>query len=301
MNRRSYNSLAGLLWLAPLTIAFRYWQLWDRLPLRMASHFDAAGRANGWMPRGASFNFSLGLLVVLAGIFWVVLYAIGKAYPLGKLSWALQGFFHVEIWVVIYMLNSTLAYNVDGRPISTTPLFYVTSIGLLAILAVALGEKRGTVLPASDVVAEEVHSGKPWVLLFLLPLAAIAITFITTPSTGARIATLPVAIVLLAVFAMAWDGFHYRFTRHGIEIRTLGFRLKSIPLLQIKKYEIDNWSPARGFGIRGIGNHKAYVWGKRGVRVEMYDGEIFLGHSDPPRIVHDLNVIKGQSQLEKQV
>jgi len=41
-----------------------------------------------------------------------------------------------------------------------------------------------------------------------------------------------------------------------------------------------------------VGNHKAYVWGKSGVRVEMYDGEVFLGHNDPQRIVHDLNVIK---------
>jgi hypothetical protein len=297
MNRRTYNSLAALLWLAPLTIAVRYWQLWDRLPLRMASHFDAAGRANGWMPRDASLNVTLGFLVVLVGIFSAVLYAIGRKYPLAKFSWALLAFFHVEIWTVVYMLNSTLAYNIDGRPTSTTPLFYVTSIGLLVVLAAAFGEKRGAVLPADDVVAEEVHSGKPWVLLFLLPLAPIAITVITTPSNGARIAILPVAIVLLAVFAMAWDGFYYLFTRHGIEIRTLGFRLKSVSLLQIKKYEIDDWSPARGFGIRGIGNHKAYVWGKRGVRVEMYDGEVFLGHSNPQRIVHDLNVIKGQSQL----
>jgi hypothetical protein len=91
---------------------------------------------------------------------------------------------------------------------------------------------------------------------------------------------------------MAWDGFHYYFTRHGVEIRTLGFRVKSIPLIQIKSYEIGGWSPLRGYGIRGIGNHKAYVWGNKGVRVQMFDGEVFLGHSDPQRIVHDLDVIK---------
>jgi hypothetical protein len=96
---------------------------------------------------------------------------------------------------------------------------------------------------------------------------------------------------------MAWDGFHYFFTRHGIEVRTLGFLLKSVPLLQIKSYEVQDWTPSRGYGIRGVGNRKAYVWGNRGVRVEMFDGEIFLGHSDPQRIVHDLNVIRRQSQF----
>jgi len=178
------------------------------------------------------------------------------------------------------------------------PLLIVTAIGLVAILAIAFGEKRGSVLPASDeVVAEEVHSGKPWGLLSLIPLIAVAITLMATSNTGARLGAGAVGIVLLATFAMAWDGFHYLFTRHGVEIRTLGFRLKSIPLLQIKQYEIENWRPSRGYGIRGIGNRKAYVWGNRGVRVEMFDGEIFLGHSDPQRIVHDLNVIKRQSRL----
>jgi len=101
-----------------------------------------------------------------------------------------------------------------------------------------------------------------------------------------------IGLVSLAAFVMAWDGFHYFFTRHGVEIRTLGFRLKSIPALQIKTYEIQSWNPWQGLGIRGVGNHKAYVWGKTGVRVEMYDGDVFLGHSDPQRILHDLNIIK---------
>jgi hypothetical protein len=47
-----------------------------------------------------------------------------------------------------------------------------------------------------------------------------------------------------------------------------------------------------GYGIRGLGNHKAYVWGNRGVRVHMDDGEVFLGHSNPQRIVHDLDLVK---------
>jgi hypothetical protein len=297
MNRRSYKTLIALLWLAPLAMGLRYWQVWDQLPVRMASHFDAAGRANGWMPREAALYFDLGFLVFMAALFSTVLYVVQNKYPLAKLSWALLAFFHVEVWTLVYMLDSTLAYNIEGKPIVVAPLLIVTAIGLVAILAIAFGEKRGSVLPASEVIAEEVHSGKPWGLLFLVPLIAVAITFAATSNTGARLGAGAVGIILLATFAMAWDGFHYFFTRQGVEIRTLGFCLKSIPLLQIKQYEIEDWMPSRGYGIRGIGNRKAYVWGKRGVRVEMFDGEIFLGHNDPQRIVHDLNVIKRQSQL----
>jgi hypothetical protein len=297
MNRNAYKTLVALLWLAPLAMGLRCWQLWNRLPMRMASHFDATGRANGWMAREAAVYFEVFFLVFLTAVFSIVLYVIQKRYPLTKLSWALLAFFHAEIWTIVYMLHSTLAYNIDGQAIAVAPLLIVTPIGLVVILALAFAEKRGSALPATEVVAEEVHACKPWGLLFLAPLVGVAMTFAATTNTTARLSAGVVGVLLAATFAMAWDGFHYLFTRHGVEIRTLGLRLKSIPLLQIKQYEIEDWAPSRGYGIRGIGNRKAYVWGKRGVRVEMYDGEIFMGHNDPQRIVHDLNVIKRQSQL----
>ena len=91
---------------------------------------------------------------------------------------------------------------------------------------------------------------------------------------------------------MAWSGFHYLFTSAGVEIRTLGFRLRTIPVDQIKDYATDSWSIARGYGIRGFGNRRAYVWGNHGVRIHTSDGEVFLGHSDPPRIIRDLDAIR---------
>ena len=101
-----------------------------------------------------------------------------------------------------------------------------------------------------------------------------------------------VLLVLIPSFAMAWNGFHYRFTRHGLEIRVLGFRLKSIPLDHINQYSIDSWNVLGGYGIRGLGNHRAYVWGNKGVRVKTTEGDVFLGHSQPERIVHDLDAMK---------
>src|SRR5258708_7808444 len=282
MSRNWYKMLlTALLWLAPVVIGLRYRQVWDRLPLRMASHFDAAGRANGWMPREVSLYFTLGFLALLLTILSFVLFTVHSRYPLAKLWWVLLAFFHVEIWTVVYMLNSTLDYNLDGRPVAVAPLLIVTPLGIVALLAFALWDRRGHPLTGAsmseaDVIAEEVHSGKAWSLLFLVPLVAVCSTVLAVPNTSARLAAGLLGMVFIAVFGMAWDGFHYYFTRHGIEIRTLGFRLKSIPLIQIKQYEIGEWSLARGSGIRGIGNQRAYVWGNRGVRVDVDDREIFL-------------------------
>jgi hypothetical protein len=49
----------------------------------------------------------------------------------------------------------------------------------------------------------------------------------------------------------------------------------------------------RGYGIRGIGNTRAYVWGNRVVHITTLEGEVFLGHNDPARIVRDLDMLRG--------
>ncbi|MFZ0198005.1 MAG: DUF1648 domain-containing protein [Candidatus Sulfotelmatobacter sp.] len=292
MTRSLYKILGAVLWLAPVAVCIRYWQLWDRLPMRVATHFNAAGRANGWMTREMSLYYSAGFLALLAGVFFVVLTLIARKYALGKLAWALLAFFHAEIWTFAYMLNSMLEFNLSGRQIAISPVAVVSAVGACVIAGLAVADKRGTPLASTEILAEEVHAGKKWAAILLLASLAFVPVVLVSPNPTVRVAMGALAVILVAAFAMAWDGFHYYFTRHGVEIRTLGFRLKSIPLLQIKNYEIQSWSPVRGYGIRGVGNCKAYVWGNTGVRVELYDGTIFLGHSDPQRIVHDLNVIK---------
>ncbi len=296
MTRTWYKALAALLWFAPVEIAVRYWQVWDRLPMRVASHFDAAGRANGWMTRRGSLIFDLIFLAFLAGVFSVALLVVQRKYGLGKVPWALLGFLHAEVWSLVYLLNSTVDLNLYGTAIATLPLLVVSFLGGAVIVVLTLGEKRGKAFSSTEVLAEEVHSGKRLGSMLLGAAVVMAALALAIQNSTARLALGLSAAVTAAAYAMAWDGFHYYFTRHGVEVRTLGFRLKSIPVLQIRNYEIQPWNPVGGYGIRGIGNRKAYVWGKSGVRVEMYDGEVFLGHNDPQRIVHDLNVIKRYQQ-----
>jgi hypothetical protein len=293
MTRTTYKILAALLWFAPVAISIRYSQLWDRLPLRVATHFNAAGQPNGWMTRLESEYWSVGFLAFIVGVFFVALLVIAAKYPLTKFSWTLLAFLHAETWMLVYLQNSLLDFNlgkVTTLPIS--PVLAVTALGTIVLVPMFIADKRGVALSASEILAEEVHSGKRLAPIFLIPVFIIVPIALEVPNPTARLAMTLVALISIITAIMVWDGFHYYFTRHGVEIRTLGFRLKSIPALQIKNYEIQNWSPIRGYGIRGVGNRKAYVWGNTGVRVELFDGEVFLGHSDPQRIVHDLNVIK---------
>jgi len=292
MNRRWFQILTWLMWLAlPLT-AWRYWQVWDSLPVYMATHFDAAGRPNGWMSREVSLEFALGLTAFLLMIFTVVSYVALRKHVADTFTWAMLGFFYLIMGFVYSVNSSILDYNLDGRPVLVTPVLILLPIGILVVTAIYLRTKRGEPLPAAPALAEEVHASPWWVLVFLLPLALELGILFTVPLAGVRIAAVLLALLFAACAAFAWSGFQYRFSPAGLEIRTLGFRLRSIPVGQIRDYKTESWSVLRGYGIRGVGGCRAYVWGNKVVHIRTSDGDVFLGHSEPERIVRDLDMIR---------
>ena len=144
-----------------------------------------------------------------------------------------------------------------------------------------------------DVLAEETHSGGAWSLLILPAMLAPMIALTVAQPTTVRWPAILVCVIGLGTLAITWSGFQYRFLRHGVEIRMLGFRLRSIPRQSIVSYSIEPWTFIRGYGIRGIGSSRAYVWCNKVVRVKTTNGETFLGHNDPERIVRDLNMVMG--------
>lgn len=144
-----------------------------------------------------------------------------------------------------------------------------------------------------DLLAEETHSGLVWSLLILPALIAPAISLMFYPTAPARYALVVVAVVGIGALALMVSGFQYRFLRHGVEIRTLGFTLRTIPKQSIVSYSIESWGLPRGYGIRGIGSTRAYVWGNKVVHIKTTNGEVYLGHSDPEKIVRDLNQVTG--------
>jgi energy-coupling factor transporter transmembrane protein EcfT len=171
------------------------------------------------------------------------------------------------------------------------PIVVATLAAVLVCVLVFLSAKRGGPLPLADVVAEQVHGSRAWTFLLLGPLLVLAFVVLRIPDRGVRVVFVPVTLVFLATGAATWSGFHYRFTHSGLEIRALGFRLRSIPKEQIRHYQPSSWNWTGGYGIRGLGGDRAYVWGNSGVRIATAGGSVFLGHAEPQRLIHDLDVL----------
>jgi uncharacterized membrane protein len=283
--------MTALLWLVlPLT-AFQYWSVWEQLPARVATHFAASGQPNGWMPRETSLIFAIGLNVVLLGTFTWALTRVRKP---DVLAWSLLAMLYVVMGVLLSINAAVVNYNLHGGPLNIIPALVVVFVAAFAVMAVALMTKRGPELPrhAAAVQAEEVHSSPLFALVFALLTAVELGVIAVVPLQGLRFVMAMPALILLGVTALAWSGFHYRFTEQGVEISTLGLRLRSIPRQNIKAYAVAPWNPLGGYGIRGIGERRAYVWGNTGVRIMLSDGEVFLGHREPAKIMNDLNLIR---------
>jgi hypothetical protein len=291
MNRKVFQTFTWLMWLALPITAMRYWQVWDRLPLRMATHFDINGRPNGWMPRQTAFWFALGMVAFMLLIFTIVSYVAHKKHVPDTFSWVLLGFFYLMIGFM-YSLNSSLVqHNLDGQPLQLDFWILLVPVAVIALSAVFLGTKRGENLPTATVIAEESHGSRVWSLLFVALLVAQLLAAITIPAPPVRTASALLGLLFAVIAIHIWAGFQYVFTNAGVEISTLGFRLRSIPREEIKQYAVESWNPLRGYGIRGIGNRRAYVWCNQGVRIQTIEGEVFLGHNAPERIVRDLDAI----------
>lgn len=278
-----------VLWLAAPFAALRYWQVWNRLPAEVATHFTGSGQPNGWMTPQGSLTFIVVALAIIATVATLIVAFLRKA---GGAAWAALGFLYMLAGIFIWANEQILSYNLYGQPVHVAPVIGATLLAVVLFVAIYLGTRRGTELAQSPVIAEEVHASRGLMLILLvLPfLLSLAIAF-SVPNGAPRVAVSAIAVILLATLIMAGSGFRYRFTQSGLEIRTLGFRLRSIPAADIRQYAPGKWNLVGGYGIRGIGDCRAYVWGNRGVRISTTSGDVFLGHSDPQQLVHDLDLM----------
>jgi hypothetical protein len=298
MNRRIFQLATVLLWLSLPLVALQYQQAWNLLPARVATHFNTAGQANGWMSRDLAVKFAVGFMAFLLTIFTAMLLYIAHN-RLDAFTWAMLGFCALALGVMVQVNRGIVNYNLHGTSLSLGGSLIAIPIAAILLIAIYVASRRESALASSalpsigdstaDVLVEETHSGR-WVALLILPAVIVpAVTAYSVPVPALRFSMALIGLIGLAAIAAAWSGFQYRFLRHGLEIRTLGFRLRSIPRQQIQSYAPESWNVARGYGIRGIGNSRAYVWGNRVVHIKALNGDIFLGHNDPQRIVGDLD------------
>jgi Protein of unknown function (DUF1648) len=293
MKRRAFTILTALMWIAlPLT-ALRYAQVWNQLPSRMATHFAANGQPNGWMSRETSLYFGLGLTVFVLIIFTAIALVIRQQKTMPDApAFALLGFFYLIVGFVFYGNNSVIEHNLTGRPIAIAPMLLGVPITIVLFTAIYLRAQRGQALPEGQTLAEETHNSKRFTAVFLS--LAVVEFFIAglMPQTSVRLGMGLLGILFLLIAAHTWSGFRYRFTPAGLEISTLGLRLRSIRQSQIANYRPEKWMMLRGYGIRGVGNTRAYVWGNDVVHITTLEGEVFLGTNDPAGLVRDLDRMK---------
>lgn len=291
-SRAGFYALVAMMWLALPFTAYRYWTVWDRLPSRMATHFAADGRPNGWMTPQQSLRFSLTMLAILLTVFTLILvYAGRRSRQLTATSWSTLGLFYVIVGVTTYISDGVLQHNVSGASIPLAGVIGVLMTAIVVFMVIFLWERRGTALPESAPISEEKHASPAMALVCLIPAAVIAAVAAAVPTLGLKLTLFAAALVVVGCAGMAWDGFHYGFSTAGVEIRALGFRLRSIPVSEIRNYAVDRWQALGGYGIRGIGDTRAYVWSNTGVRIKLNVGEVFLGHKEPGRVIHDLDLI----------
>jgi Domain of unknown function (DUF1648) len=291
MNRRIFQTLTWLMWLALPLLALRYWQVWDQLPLRMATHFDINGDANGWMTRDMSLWFALGVTVFLLAVSTAILLVIHSQKTSDAASWSLLAFFYFIVGFVFFGNEKVMGYNLHGTAAALGSSFILVPLAIVIFLAVFLGSNRGEALVSENWIAEETHSSPLLAFVLLLPLLVELWVLSTTSLGAARLPLILICIFLVAVAAFAGSGFRYYFSPAGVEIRTLGYRLRSISASQITSYAIEPWNILRGYGIRGVGRTRAYVWSNKVVHIKTQQGEVFLGHNEPERIMRDLDMI----------
>lgn len=290
MNRRYFQFAVGLLWLMPVVVLAQHWMVWDQLPAMMATHFNGAGQPNGWMSKESAAIVPAVVLLPLLIIATVFLLRVRQ--PEAG-TWAIVGVFYLIGGAMVAIVQQVIAFNLRGTPIHPVAVVMSVLAGVMVCVGIFLASKRGRQLETSPVVAEEVHVSRLWTLIMILPLTPMIVVSLFVPDANARWILLAVSCLLLVAAAFIWQGFRYRFTRAGVEILTLGFRLRSIPKESIRSYAVAKWSMLGGYGIRGIGADRAYVWGNRGVRIVTSEGCVFLGHDDPQRLIGDLDMITG--------
>jgi|ERR1700679_709005 amino acid transporter len=113
MNQKPPQLAIWLMWLAlPINVA-NYWRVWDRLPMRMAVHFNANWQPDGWASRDNFWVPAIGVIVFLLVVFTIAAYAVRAAGKPALTAWILLGFFYLSIGFVSYLGNRVIEYNLN--------------------------------------------------------------------------------------------------------------------------------------------------------------------------------------------
>jgi hypothetical protein len=317
MTRTHWRNLSLLPWLILPAMLWRYWQLQDLLPARIAVHFNANNVPNGWSDRG---DFVVGLIGMTVGM--LALFTILSLIPKRPktFSWLLL-FFEYFVSVVMCLafvgvlefnaLNRIDSLRIVGRIAMLTPVVAIVAVviavmragrkevgALMAAIAPTSTGSRSVAPSQGRLLAEEIQRAPLAGMFFAIATVLVISAAIKIPSSAplwVRLLVYCASPLCLWVTLQAWGGFRYRVTSTGIDVRTGGIRVCSIPKATIQDYRIAQIDPLGdfgGWGIRMLPGRRAFIWhGHEAVRIRTPQRTVYLGHDQPERLVKDLDVM----------
>jgi Protein of unknown function (DUF1648) len=115
MERKLFQTAIVLAWLSlPLT-ALKYSSAWDRLPMRIAVHFDANWQPNGWTSREGARLLALGTTAFLLTIFTIAGYATAHMSASALSRWSMLTVFYVVLGLVYHVNSWIVDRNLSAK------------------------------------------------------------------------------------------------------------------------------------------------------------------------------------------
>jgi hypothetical protein len=111
MTRSWFKPLVALMWLAFPISAWGYWHVWDRLPTRMAVHFDKDFQPNGYTSKEGSVELGLGIMAVMLVLFTISVLIAHAMKP--NASWPMLIVFYVVLGFLWYGNYSIVKFNLN--------------------------------------------------------------------------------------------------------------------------------------------------------------------------------------------
>ncbi len=282
-------------WLGLVAMIYETWSVYDRLPPVIASHFNAAGVPNGYAPKEQFFTI---IVPIAFGLLCLFTFLASRFDSKSGLAWLLLIAEYWMIGIFVMLTHGTLNVALKQAATLDFPMgVWSVVCGVLLVGGEVIriqGVKKRANAHGGGLIAEFTHNSPTMAAVFVVIVVGLMLVGVTLNLKGPAFGIpMVVGVIMLACAAWALSGFTYRITTAGVEVRSFGMPFRFIPASDIQSFEARTCNPLTdfgGWGIRGIGKMRAYIWGgKRCVHIRTNAGdEIYLGLAEADRMVREL-------------
>src|SRR5690242_17938604 len=113
-SRTLFGLFSALQWLALPILVLNFGSVWQKLPSRIATHFDLAGQPNGWMPREEAV---IVILSISAAVLIIATWIASRVKDPDATAWGLVAVFYIIQGTLIYAAQSVINFNLHATPV----------------------------------------------------------------------------------------------------------------------------------------------------------------------------------------